>query len=280
MKSVVNLFGVEQNEPKSDDVHVKIDDKETLKQYCEYETEPETEDLPSSGDAPMKMKVEQVNLGVKDNDGSVSSTKIIKANQTKIHLDLAKKKYSRYVDSKPQELPGKIPVASVAERTCIICGRAFEKIIQMKLHLVRHTTIFKNLNFEEKMKRSEDISRGVTCLDCGKVDGNAGNIKKHIAQVHYQLHNTIDFTNMENYDLSEGGTTLKGSGIVARKERTLQTLLCEFCNKVFNDYDRSNLNKHIRFVHKGIRRKKKEVTSLNGSAPTGDGFIKTEHTLN
>ena len=126
----------------------------------------------------------------------------------------------------------------------------------MKLHLVRHTTIFRHLNFEEKMKRSEDISRGVTCLDCGKVDGNAGNIKKYNAQVHYQLHNTIDFTNIENFDLSEGGTTLKGNGIVARKERTLQLLPCQFCNRVFNDYDRSILNKHIRFVNKGSRRKK------------------------
>ena len=34
-----------------------------------------------------------------------------------------------------------------------------------------------------------------------------------------------------------------------------------FVKKIFNDYDRSNLNKHIRFVHKGICRKKKEVSS-------------------
>ena len=42
----------------------------------------------------------------------------------------------------------------------------------------------------------------------------------------------------------------------------MQTFLCECCEKVFNDFDRSNLNKHIRFVHEGIRRKKKEGTWL------------------
>ena len=153
----------------------------------------------------------------------------------------------------PKEFPGKISEAIVAVRRCVICGRTFDKLIQLKLHLVRHTTIFKNINFEGKMTRAEGTN-GATCLDCGKWDGNTGNIKKHIAHVHYQLHNTIDFTNMENFDFSEGGTELRA---IARKERTIQTLLCEFCDKVFNDYDRSNLNKHIRFVHKGIRRKKK-----------------------
>ena len=62
-----------------------------------------------------------------------------------------------------QEFPGKIPVATVAERTCIICKRTFDKIIQMKLHLVRHTRIFKNLKVEGKIIRSEDIT-SATCL--------------------------------------------------------------------------------------------------------------------
>ena len=85
---------------------------------------------------------------------------------------------------------------------------------------------------------------------------------------------------MDNFDLSEGGTMLKGNGNFRRREISVQTFQCEFCQKVFNDYNRSNLNKHIRYVHEGIRRKKKEVTCLNGSVPTGDGFIKTEQTLN
>ena len=126
------------------------------------------------------------------------------------------------------------------------------------MHLVKHTKIFKKINFKEEMKRSEDRSR-VTCLICGKWDGNSGNIKKHIAHVHYQLHNKVDLTNVENYDLSNGGTALKAR---ARTERTLQTLQCEFYSKVFNDFDRSNLNKHVRFVHKGICRKKKEATRV------------------
>ena len=210
---------VEQYEFKGNDEMVKIEDEEALKLDFEDENVPRNVDLAGSEDAPIEMKVKKDNMDLKDKDGIMSCTKS----------------------------------TTVAVRRCVICGRTFDKLIQLKLHLVRHTTIFKNINFEEKMKRTEGTN-GATCLDYGKWDGNAGNIKKHIAHVHYQLQNTIDFTNMENFDLSEGGTVLRA---IARKERSIQTLLCEFCDKVFNDYDRSNLNKHIRFVHKGIRRKKK-----------------------
>ena len=163
---------------------------------------------------------------------------------------------SVHIESKPKNITKIDLNVALPERTCIICKRAFNKLIQMKLHLVRHTRIFKNLNVDGKIKRSENKTNA-TCLECGKWDGKANNIKQHIAQVHYQLHKTIDLNNMKNYDLSEGGTSLKGGGTVARKERTIQTLSCNFCEKVFNDYDRSNLNKHIRYVHDGIRRKKK-----------------------
>ena len=94
-------------EPKSNDVHVKRDDKETLKQNCKNETEPETDDLPSSRDTPVKMKVEQVHLGLKDNDGNVSSTKIMKSNQTKNKLDIDKNEYKKYSDNNLRGYPEK-----------------------------------------------------------------------------------------------------------------------------------------------------------------------------
>ena len=104
------------------------------------------------------------------------------------------------------------------ERICIICERIFDKTINMKLHLVKHTKIYKNLNIETKISRSVD-RRSATCLECGKWDGRSNNIKQHIAQVHYALHKIIDFNNKENFDFSEGGTALQKTGRIAKKER-------------------------------------------------------------
>ena len=61
---------------------------------------------------------------------------------------------------------------------------------------------------------------------------------------------------MESYDLSEGGTAPKGDCTVWRRERLIQTFFSGICGKVIYDYNRSSLNKYIRFVHEGIRRKK------------------------
>ena len=285
---VYNKVDVEHNEFKGDNEKDEIEDKDALKHDFEDENETGNVVFAGSEDAPMEMKVELENqttnhlenfpekyLGNSDwktfrsesecgkpkckkIEKEYSSINNLQSHVRNVHILNDSK--PTYIDNEkldvhralPEEFPGNKSVPIVAVRKCVICGRSFEKLIQLKLHLVRHTTIFKNLNCEGKMKRTEG-TKGATCLDCGKWDGNTGNIKKHIAHVHYQLHNTIDFTNMENFDFSEGGTVLK----ISRKERTLQTLECEFCGKVFNDYDRSNLNKHIRFVHEGIRRKKK-----------------------
>ena len=156
--------------------------------------------------------------------------------------------------------PGKKPLTPIEERTCIICGIIFEKKLQMRLHLLKHTKAYKNLNVNAKISRSED-GKSATCLECGMVI-KASNLKPHIANVHYKLLQTLDLNDMENYELSGGGTALKRDGTAQRRERTMQTFLCEFCEKVFNDFDRSNLNKHIRYTHEGIRRKPKEGTWL------------------
>ena len=193
-----------------------------------------------------------------------SNVRNLKCHVRNVHILKKSKPKKRKLRAAPSiESPGKILEATLAERICLICKKMFGKKSEMKKHLVRHTKIFKNLNVDGQILRAED-GRGANCINCGKWDAKANNIKNHIALVHYQLHNTIDFSNMESYDLSEGGTALKGDGTVRRRERFIQTFLCEFCEKVFNDYNRSSLNKHIRFVHEGIRRKKKDMTLLKG----------------
>ena len=102
-----------------------------------------------SEDKPLEMKVEQDNLGLKNKDWMMSSANSMKDIETKIHSEFFKKKYNGL----SKKFPGKIPVAHVPEITCIICGRLFDKTIQMQMHLVRHTKIFKELNFEGKIKR-------------------------------------------------------------------------------------------------------------------------------
>ena len=95
------------------------------------------------------------------------------------------------------------PQEPVDERICIVCKKTFEKTINMKLHIVKHTKAYKSLNIEQQISISED-RRSAYCLECGKWDGRAKNIKQHISQVHYQLHKTIDFNNRDNFDFSEG----------------------------------------------------------------------------
>ena len=116
---------------------------------------------------------------------------------------------------KPTESSGKIPVANTAERTCLVCRKIFNKKSDMIKHLVRHTKIYKNLNVEGKTLRSQD-GTSATCLECGKWDGKASNLKQHIAQVHFKLCDVIDFDNMESYDLPDTGTMLKGDGRVKK----------------------------------------------------------------
>ena len=152
-----------------------------------------------------------------------------------------------------KESPIKKPVTTEADRTCRICGRVFKKKSKMKLHLVLHTKVYKTLDITGKSVRSESGYKA-TCLECGKEIGKANNTKFHIAIVHYQLHNTLDLDNMENFDLSEGGTALKGDGTPKKKKKTNEIFLCEFCEKQFTD--RTGLKKHIRFIHEGIPRKK------------------------
>ena len=201
-----------------------------------------------------------------------SNVKNLKCHARNVHISKKEKpKKKKLRAALSEESPGKILEATVTERICLICKKIFGKKSEMKKHLVRHTNIFKHLNVDEKMLRAED-STSATCKDCGKWDARANNIKNHIALVHYQLHNTINFSNMESYDLSEGGTALKGDGTVRRRERLIQTFLCQFCEKVFYDFNKSSLNKHIRFVHEGIRRKKKEDTWLKK-----DGNFKGEN---
>ena len=166
------------------------------------------------------------------------------------------KKLKRVRTEVLEECTGTKPLSPIKERTCIICGIVFEKARQMKLHLLKHTKAYKNLNVNAKVLRS-DGTKSAKCLECGIILKNS-NIRPHIANVHYKLINTLDLNNMDNYDLSEGGTALVRDGTAQRREKTMQTFLCEFCEKVFNDFDRSNLNKHIRYVHEGIRQKKKE----------------------
>ena len=103
---------------------------------------------------------------------------------------------------KPTNASCKIPVAKMAERTCLVCEKIFLKKSEMIKHLVRHTRIYKNLDVERQTVRSED-GTSVTCLECGKGDKRASNIKAHIAQVHFKLCDIIDFDNMESYELSD-----------------------------------------------------------------------------
>ena len=110
---------------------------------------------------------------------------------------------------KHSKASGKIPVAKIAERTCLVCEKIFLKKSEMIKHLVRHTRIYKNLNVEKQIVRSED-GTSVTCLECGKRDRRASNIKEHIAQVHFKLGDIIDFDNMESYELSDTEKKLKG----------------------------------------------------------------------
>ena len=133
------------------------------------------------------------------------------------------------------------------ERICMICERLFDKTINMKLHLVKHTKIYKNLNIEPKISRSED-RRSATCLECGKWDGRSNNIKQHIAQVHYALHKTIDFNNKENFDFSEGGTALKKAKSSAKKKEIKTGVFrCFMCEKSFTE--KLALMNHVNSIH-------------------------------
>ena len=133
------------------------------------------------------------------------------------------------------------------ERICIICERIFDKTINMKLHLVKHTKIYKNLNIETKISRSVD-RRSATCLECGKWDGRSNNIKQHIAQVHYALHKIIDFNNKENFDFSEGGTALKKTGRIAKKKEIKTGVFrCFVCENIFTE--KLALMNHVKRSH-------------------------------
>ena len=169
------------------------------------------------------------------------------------------KKEMKLVAELSVESPGKKPLDSIEDRTCMICGKIFNKKSKMKLHLVLHTKVYKNLNVEGKALTSEDGISG-TCLECGKLLGNTKNIKSHMAQVHYQLHNSLDLNNMDNYDLSEGGTTVKKGGADRKKKNPNQIFVCEYCVRQFKD--RGCLRKHTRFVHEGESRNASNKTWL------------------
>ena len=159
------------------------------------------------------------------------------------------KKEMKFIAELSVESRVKKQIDSVEERSCMICGKIFNKKSKMKMHLVLHTKVYKNLNVEGKPLMSE---KGINtiCLECGKLLGKAWRMKSHIAQVHYKLHNTIDFNNMENYDLSKGGTALKWDGTVRKRKKSYQIFLCGFCEKQFKD--RPSLRKHNLFLHEGI----------------------------
>ena len=119
------------------------------------------------------------------------------------------------------------------ERKCTVCERIFKYTINMKLHLVKHTQIFKNINFESKILKSED-RESATCLECGKWDKRVINIKQHIAQVHFQLHKVIDFNNRENFDFSLSGTGMKKPWSVAKKKEIKSGVFrCYMCENIF-----------------------------------------------
>ena len=153
---------------------------------------------------------------------------------------------------KRKQKMGRQVVASEKERTCQICGKIFKKKLKMLLHLVLHTKVYAALDIEDKVLKSE-CGTSVTCLECGKILSRLNHIKPHIAQVHYQLHKTLDMDDIDNFDLSEGGTALKVER--TKKKKIKKTYLCEFCEKQFADC--TGLKRHIRFTHEGLPRRPK-----------------------
>ena len=124
-------------------------------------------------------------------------------------------------------------------------------------HLVRHTKIYKNLKVEGKTLRSGD-GTSVSCLECGKWDGKASNIKQHIAQVHFKLRDIIDFDDMESFDLSDKRTVLKeykghSDWKPYRSESESGQPKCKECGKEYSCP--RNLKIHVSSVHilKGLK---------------------------
>ena len=129
----------------------------------------------------------------------------------------------------------------------MVCTGIFEKTINMKLHLVKHTKAYKRLNIDRHISRSED-TKSATCLECGKWERREINIKQHIAQVHYQLHKTIDFNNRDNFDLSEGGTVRKEPGSITKKKKIKSGVFrCFICENTFTQ--QLALINHIKSTH-------------------------------
>ena len=157
----------------------------------------------------------------------------------------------------PTKSSVKVPLANTAERICLVCERLFHKKSDMIEHLVRHTKIYKNLKVEGKTLRSED-GTSVSCLECGKWDGKASNIKQHIAQVHFKLRDIIDFDDMESFDLSDKRTALKeykghSDWKPYRSESESGQPKCKECGKEYSCP--RNLKIHVRSVHilKGLK---------------------------
>ena len=136
---------------------------------------------------------------------------------------------------------------------CPICKKTFTKMSKKKIHMMKHTQLFKNFSIENKATWSRDKTT-LSCTDCGrefKGIFKVGNMKAHIAQVHYQLHNfeNMDTLNIcdidikvETSDISKQNTSLP-----ANKE---DIFFCEICLDKFSHSE--FLEKHILVKHKGL----------------------------
>ena len=125
---------------------------------------------------------------------------------------------------------------SNSNNECPFCYKTFNKLSKTKIHMVRHTSAFQNLNKDKIAMLSEGQWN---CTDCGKRLISSSHIKMHIALVHYQL-NKID--NLLNFYLSEK----KKKCIPKSKPGNF----CELCGKLYNN--KTGLRRHT-LIHTGER---------------------------
>ena len=108
--------------------------------------------------------------------------------------------------------------------------------------MMTHTTQFKNLSIDKNAIWSDDKNR-LTCSYCDKECSGKwknGQIKTHLALVHFQLNN---FENLDNFEISDK----KETGQTARTKRTF---FCELCGRTYNN--RTGLRRHV-LIHTGER---------------------------